>query len=77
MELMRSTEDEKRAQLENLRAFQARHADVAGPALRRLQEVALAGGNVFDALLEVTRVASLGQITEALFQVGGQYRRAM
>ncbi|HVP29952.1 MAG TPA: methylmalonyl-CoA mutase family protein [Myxococcota bacterium] len=75
--LMRSTEVEKQAQLENVRAFQARHAEAAPALLRRLQEVALAGGNVFAELMETVKVASLGQITNALFEVGGRYRRSM
>ena len=76
-ELIRATDAEKRSQLENLERFQARNADAAGPALQRLQEVAIAGGNLLAELLETTRRASLGQITEALFEVGGRYRRAM
>ena len=76
-ELMRSSDAEKERQLESLRAFHARHAADAGPALARLRETALAGGNVFAALMDTVQVASLGQISEALFQVGGQYRRAM
>ncbi|MBY0400016.1 hypothetical protein K2X89_06945, partial [Myxococcota bacterium] len=75
--LMRSSEAEKRAQLESLRAFQARWADEAPEALARLKDVARRGGNVFDALLDTVRVASLGQTSEALFEVGGRYRRAM
>jgi methylmalonyl-CoA mutase len=75
--LQRSSEEEKRAQLENLRAFQRRHAGEAPAALRRLQETARAGGNVFAELLETVKVASLGQISEALFAVGGRYRRSM
>ena len=76
-ELMRSDESEKRAQLDNLRAFQRRHADRAPAALRRLQEVARSGGNVFAELMETVKVASLEQITNALFEVGGSYRRSM
>ncbi len=76
-QLMRSSEDEKQAQLEALRRFHARHAAAAPDALRRLQEVALAGGNVFAELMETVKVASLGQITDALFAVGGRYRRSM
>jgi methylmalonyl-CoA mutase len=76
-ELMRSTEEEKHQQVANLRAFQERHAAAAPAALRRLQEVARAGGNVFAELMETVKVASLGQISEALFAVGGSYRRAM
>ena len=76
-ELMRSSEAEKDRQLARLRAFHARHAERAPAALRRLQETALAGENVFEALMRCVEVASLGQISEALFEVGGQYRRAM
>ncbi len=76
-ELMRSDDDEKRAQLESLRALHARRADEAPAALARVQAVALRGENVFEELMETVKVASLGQITEALFQVGGRYRRAM
>ena len=75
--LSRSTEQEKRQQLEALRAFQTRHAERAEPALARLQQVASGGGNVFTELMETVKVASLGQISRALFEVGGQYRRAM
>jgi methylmalonyl-CoA mutase len=75
--LVRGTEEEKQGQLSNLRAFQSRHRERAGPALERLQEVALEGGNVFAELMETVKVASLGQIVGALFEVGGQYRRAM
>jgi methylmalonyl-CoA mutase len=76
-ELMRSSEEEKRAQLANLRAFQARHRERAPEALRRLQAVAQRGGNVFEELMDTVRVASLGQISDALFEVGGRYRRSM
>jgi methylmalonyl-CoA mutase len=76
--LVRSSEEEKRQQLAALRAFQARHAARAPEALRRLEAVAAApGGNVFAELMDTVRVASLGQISEALFAVGGRYRRAM
>ncbi len=77
VELMRGTDDEKRRQIANVAAFQARHADAAPAALAALQEAARTGGNVFEALLSTVRVASLGQITSALFEVGGQYRRSM
>jgi methylmalonyl-CoA mutase len=77
VELMRGTEEEKRRQLEGVRSFQRRHADAAPGALARLQDVARAGGNLFDELLDTVRTCSLGQITEALFEVGGQYRRNM
>jgi methylmalonyl-CoA mutase len=75
--LARSTEEEKRAQVANLHAFQARHAARSAQALRRLQEVARAGGNVFAELMETVKTASLGQICDALFEVGGRYRRSM
>jgi methylmalonyl-CoA mutase len=77
VELMRGTEEEKRRQLEGVRSFQSRHADVAPAALARLQATARAGGNLFDELLDTVRTCSLGQISEALFEVGGQYRRNM
>ncbi|HXZ86414.1 MAG TPA: methylmalonyl-CoA mutase family protein, partial [Myxococcota bacterium] len=76
-ELIRSSEAEKQACLANLRAFHARHAGEAPAALARLREVASRGGNVFEELLETVKVASLGQISEALFDVGGRYRRSM
>ncbi len=76
-ELARSTEAEKQHQITNLRAFQAEHADKAHEALTRLQQVSVSGGNIFAELLETVQVASLGQITAALYEVGGQYRRNM
>jgi methylmalonyl-CoA mutase len=77
VELARSTDEEKASQVRRVRDFQARHAAEAGPALAHLKEVAIADGNLFEALMETVRVASLGQITQALFEVGGQYRRNM
>ncbi len=77
IELARSTEEERRSQLERLRAFQARHAAEAPAMLARLRQVAVEGGNVFEVLMDAVRVCSLGQITTALFEVGGQYRRNM
>jgi methylmalonyl-CoA mutase len=74
---MRSTPEERERQVANLRAFHARHAEAALPALRRLQDVARRGENVFAELMEAVKVASLGQITQALFAVGGRYRRSM
>jgi methylmalonyl-CoA mutase len=76
-ELVRSSEEEKRAQLANLRAFQARHCERAPEALRRLQAAARRDENVFEHLMETVKVASLGQISDALFEVGGRYRRCM
>jgi methylmalonyl-CoA mutase len=74
-ELRRAAPDEKNAQIGSVRAFRAAHADAAPAALRRLQEVAMAGGNVFAELMSTVRVATLGQITQALYAVGGAYRR--
>jgi methylmalonyl-CoA mutase len=76
-ELVRSSEEEKRAQLANLRAFQTRHYERAPEALRRLQAAARRDENVFEQLMETVKVASLGQISDALFEVGGRYRRCM
>ena len=75
--LMRSHEEEKRHQIENLRAFQRRNAHRAPRMLERLQQVARRGENVFAELMETVRYCSLGQITRALFEVGGEYRRNM
>jgi methylmalonyl-CoA mutase len=77
LELARATKEEKEQQIANLRIFQKRHEREAGPALKQLQEVAMSGGNVFAELMKTVKVASLGQITTALYEVGGQYRRNM
>ncbi|MCG6962740.1 MAG: methylmalonyl-CoA mutase family protein [Acidobacteria bacterium] len=77
IQLTRSTKDEKDARLEHLRDFHSRHADQASEALSRLQQVATTGGNVFEELLKTVSSCSLGQITHALYEVGGQYRRSM
>jgi methylmalonyl-CoA mutase len=77
IELARSTEEEKRSQLARLREFHARHADEAPLALRRLRQAVIENRNVFEVLMDAVRVCSLGQITSALFEVGGQYRRNM
>ena len=77
VELMRSSDDEKQAQLDNLRAFKRRSTHACAGALEDLKDVAAAGDNVFEALLEVVKVATLGEISAALFEVGGRYRRAM
>jgi methylmalonyl-CoA mutase len=73
----RASEEEKRHQVAALRAFQARNASRCDAALRRLQQVARSGENVFEELMDTVEVASLGQITAALFEVGGRYRRSM
>ncbi|MGH9055843.1 MAG: fused isobutyryl-CoA mutase/GTPase IcmF [Acidimicrobiales bacterium] len=75
LELARSTEDEKQSQLKRLEAFHTSHAEDRPAALARLQEVALGGGNVFAVLMDAVRSCSLGQISDALFEVGGRYRR--
>ncbi|WP_312473208.1 fused isobutyryl-CoA mutase/GTPase IcmF [Neobacillus sp.] len=77
MELARATTEEKELQIHNLRAFQEAHADKIADALKRLKEAAVSGGNIFAGLMETVQVASLGQITKALYEVGGQYRRNM
>ena len=74
-ELIRSTEAEKRGQVAGVRDFQARHASQSAAALTRLQSVAASRGNVFEELMETVKVCSLGQISRALYEVGGQYRR--
>jgi methylmalonyl-CoA mutase len=75
--LMRSTDEEKRAQLDGLGAFQTRWRGRADAALAELQRAARAGENAFAALMDTVKYASLGQITDALFAVGGAYRRSM
>jgi methylmalonyl-CoA mutase len=77
VELARSTDDEKASQLARLAEFHARNAAVAPAALDRLKRTVMDGGNVFEELVRTVRVCSLGQITHALFDVGGQYRRSM
>jgi len=77
LELARSTEEEKQSQLQRLADFHARHAAEAPVQLRRLQQAVIDNGNVFAVLMDAVRVCSLGQITNALFEVGGQYRRSM
>jgi methylmalonyl-CoA mutase len=75
--LQRSTKTEKDSQIRRLAAFKKRHAKAAPKALARLKETATGGGNVFAVLMDVVQCCSLGQITEALFEAGGQYRRNM
>ncbi|HEY2591881.1 MAG TPA: methylmalonyl-CoA mutase family protein, partial [Steroidobacteraceae bacterium] len=76
-QLIRSSDEEKRAQVAAVRAFQARNAERSPAALRQLQQVAMRGGNVFAELMQAVKCCSLGQITHALYQVGGRYRRNM
>ncbi|MDG5471151.1 methylmalonyl-CoA mutase family protein [Jeotgalibacillus sp. ET6] len=77
MELARATQEEKESQITNLRTFQGAHDKETAEALEKLKETAVAGGNLFAELMETVKVASLGQITHALYEVGGQYRRNM
>jgi len=77
LELARSTDDEKQSQLQRLEAFHARNADKAPAMLKALQQAVIDNKNVFEVLMDAVRVCSLGQITSALFEVGGQYRRSM
>lgn len=77
MEIARASKEEKESQITNLRKFQAAHAEQSKEALKKLKETAISGGNVFAELMETVNVASLGQITNALYEVGGQYRRNM
>ncbi|AQQ54300.1 fused isobutyryl-CoA mutase/GTPase IcmF [Planococcus lenghuensis] len=77
MQIARAGKDEKETQINNLRGFQERHEDKTGEALNRLKEVAKTGGNIFEELMDTVKYASLGQITTALYEVGGQYRRNM
>jgi methylmalonyl-CoA mutase len=77
IELARSTEAEKQSQIERLKTFQERHQGESAEALLRLKEAAARGDNIFAELMQAVRHCSLGQITEAFFEVGGQYRRSM
>ncbi|MDB5892166.1 MAG: methylmalonyl-CoA mutase [Polaromonas sp.] len=77
LELARSTEEEKQSQLKRLNDFHKRHAEEAPAMLKRLQQAVIENLNVFEVLMDAVRVCSLGQITHALFEVGGQYRRNM
>ncbi|MCM3722596.1 fused isobutyryl-CoA mutase/GTPase IcmF [Solibacillus isronensis] len=77
MEIARASKEEKDLQIANLASFKESNADNSQKALDRLKEVAKTGGNIFEELMETVKVASLGQITQALYEVGGQYRRNM
>jgi len=77
LELIRSTEEERQSQLKRLAKFQKVHEKESGPMLQRLRQAVIHDQNVFAVLMDAVRVASLGQITHALFEVGGQYRRNM
>jgi isobutyryl-CoA mutase len=77
LELIRSSEDEKQSQLKRLRDFQRKNAGECPQMLERLKQAVMRDENVFAVLMDAVRVCSLGQITHALFEVGGQYRRSM
>ena len=77
LELARSTDEEKQSQLKRLADFHALHASESPPMLKKLQQAVIENNNVFEVLMDAVRVCSLGQITNALFEVGGQYRRNM
>jgi methylmalonyl-CoA mutase len=77
VELARSTDEEKQSQLRRLREFQGRHRDEAAQWLERLRQTVIDNGNVFEVLMGAVRHCSLGQISQALYEVGGQYRRSM
>jgi methylmalonyl-CoA mutase len=77
VELSRATIEEKESQLKRLADFKKRNEKQASKALERLQKTVLAGDNIFEELMNTVRVCSLGQITQTLYDVGGQYRRNM
>ncbi len=77
LELIRSTEFEKQDQIDHVRRFQEAHADESPDAIDRLKEVARKRGNVFEELMSTVKSNSLGQISAALYEVGGEYRRNM
>ena len=76
-EVIRSTTEEKEYQINALNAFKARHSKDSAAALKKLQQVAVSNGNLFAELMETVKYCSLGQISNALYEVGGQYRRSM
>ncbi len=76
-EVIRSTTDEKEQQINNVRAVQTRSGEATTQALDALRQTAIQNGNIFEALMEAAKVCSLGQMTNALYDVGGQYRRNM
>ena len=76
-EVIRATNEEKELQIANLINLHKTNEPIAKQALQQLQAAAIANDNVFESLMECVKVCSLGQITDALFEVGGQYRRSM
>ena len=77
IELMRSSTVEKRQQIDAVEAFRRRHEAESGQALKKLQELARSGSNTFEGLIEAVKVCSLGEMSHALYEVGGEYRRNM
>ncbi|MFB7302422.1 fused isobutyryl-CoA mutase/GTPase IcmF [Heyndrickxia sporothermodurans] len=77
IELARATKEEKETQIRNLNQFKEKNSDKVEQAIKQLKNTAMSGGNIFAELMETVKVASLGQITKALYDVGGQYRRNM
>ncbi|MBT8141388.1 MAG: hypothetical protein KJO88_03400, partial [Gammaproteobacteria bacterium] len=77
IELARSTDDEKQNQIKRLKEFQEKHSDQSAAALAAVTKAVVNGENAFAELMQAVRYCSLGQITDALFTVGGQYRRSM
>ena len=77
LELSRASEDEKKSQLERLNNFIEKHKDESPQALKRLKDTVISGGNIFAELMDTVRCCSIGQITQALYEVGGKYRRNM
>jgi methylmalonyl-CoA mutase len=77
IELARSTDEEKDSQISRLRQFQNRHSERSGEYLEKIRQAAINNENIFSVLVDAVRYCSLGQISEALFEVGGQYRRNM
>jgi methylmalonyl-CoA mutase len=76
-EVIRATEEEKEGQILRLREFQSVHQEKAREHLKKIQDTALENDNVFEELMEASKYCSIGQLTEAMFEVGGRYRRNM
>ncbi len=76
-EVIRATEEEKEAQIGTVENLRTAYADEVAKAIKDLQQAAIRNENIFEVLMEATKYCSLGQLTEAMFEVGGQYRRNM
>jgi methylmalonyl-CoA mutase len=77
IQMSRSTTQEKEEQIHRLENFKKKHASEKNQKLKKLKEIALSDGNIFEELLETVKYASLGEITSVLYEVGGRYRRNM